>query len=95
MVLKSFLNKLHEFMVRPTEENLLTETENCKCSQFIKKMIWHQHRLFHFSSPHIEELDTRLKIFAFNKVTAAPQEALCKGQCLLYFILYCLLNKML
>lgn len=37
MVLKSFLNKLREFTVKSAQENLLMETENYKCSQFIKK----------------------------------------------------------
>lgn len=37
MVLKSYLNKLHEFTVKSAQETLIMGTENYKCSQFIKK----------------------------------------------------------
>lgn len=97
MVLKSYLNKLHEFTVKSAQETLIRGTENYKCSQFIKK--WFDTSTDYFAFfPHIAELDTLLKIFAFRKVTAAPQEGVCKSQVfdfLLYFMLYCLLNEML
>lgn len=84
MVFKSFLNKLHGFTVKSAQENLLMENENYKCSQFIKK--WFDTSTDYFISlPQISELDTLLKIFAFNKVTAAPQEVLCKSQHLIFF----------
>lgn len=60
------------------------ETENYKCSQFIKKWFDTSTDYFNFF-PHIAELDTLLKIFAFNKVTAAPQEVLCTSQYLILF----------
>lgn len=37
MVLKSYLNKLHEFTVKSAQETLIRGTEYYKCSQFIKK----------------------------------------------------------
>lgn len=88
MVLKSFLNKLHGFTVKSARENLLMENENYKCSQFIKK--WFDTSTDYFSFlPQIAELDTLLKIFAFNKATAAPQEALCKSQ---HFTFFCYIS---
>lgn len=87
MVLKSYLNELREFTVRSAQETLLAEAENYKCSQFIKN--WFDTSTDYFKLfPYIAELDTLLKIFAFNKVTAAPQVELCKSQVIDFFVIF-------
>lgn len=87
MVLKLYLNELREYTVRSAQETLMTETENHKCSEFIKN--WFDTSTDYFKLfPHVAELDTLLKIFAFNKVTAAPQVELCKSQVFDFFVIF-------